>query len=278
MRKQKSAMLALLGFLAALPCAADHIVYTINGGSQFGLVDLATGAFAPVGAPLPYPVSGIGYGPDGKLYSLDATNSLIRINTSTGAVSTVGPSGIPLLPFQPGWVAVGFVATGSGGLYGISWDNILYRFDPATGAGTMVGATGLPVVDVNAFLSGTANFLKGMAGLRNEVYLSYHAFNLDQNGIPSSNISPAALYRVDLITGAATKVGDLDPFTWLLGAVNGVLYGEQVRPGPDGPSLAIVRINPNTGASHVVVAGLTMDHFFDATALLERRPWPSQRP
>ncbi len=265
---------ALLAFVSTWPCAADHVAYTINGSNQLVAADLATGAFVAIGSPLPYLVTGIGYGSDGRLYSLDSTNMLIHINTSTAAVTTVGNTGIPLLPFQPGSPAVGFAATGSGVLYGMSWDNFLYRFDPATGAGTAIGFTGIPALDLDLVLSGKVGFLKGMAGIRNDLYFSYHPFHLDENGVPGTDIAPAALYRLNLTTGVATKVGDLPPFTWLLGSMDGVLYGEQVQAGPNGPSLALVRIIPNTAACHVVVAGLSMDHFFDGVGAIRWRPWP----
>ena len=272
MRKQNLFILTFVVFLAALPCAASHLVFTISEGQQFGIVHLDSGAFTPVGAPLPRPVTEIDNGPNGTLYAVDSANNLIRIDVSTGAANTVGFTGISLLPGQPSYVAVGFAATGSGHLYGMSWDNKLYRFDPATGAGTVVGATGIAEVDVNAALSGAANFVKGMAGLRNDIYFSYHAFNVGESG-PTSDIVPPALYRLDPYTGSAARIGDLEPFTWLLGAVNGVLYGEQIQVGLEGPNIAIVRINPHTAKCHVVVSSLPMDRFFSGAVLPLRHHW-----
>ena len=256
-------ILSLLAFLAG-PCAAGPIVYSISAGTQLGVADLGTGAFTPIGSPLPYPVSGIGHGTDGTLYAMDAANNLIRIDTSTGAVTTIGSSNIPLLPSQA-FPAVGFAATGSGGLYGVSYDNVLYRFDQGTGAGTEIGSTGIPVLDYSSLLDGTAEFLKGMAGLGNDIYFSSHTFRFDGNGVPT-DITSDALYRLNLITGAATKVGDLDPFTWLLGGISGVLYGEQIQLGPAGPSLALFTIDPNTAAAQVLVTRLPMDHMLDGAA------------
>jgi protocatechuate 3,4-dioxygenase beta subunit/sugar lactone lactonase YvrE len=62
--------------------------------------------------------------------------ALIKIDATTGNVTTIGPTnGVPLH---------GLVQTNAGELYGINgFNDALYRINPATGAATFVGATGV---------------------------------------------------------------------------------------------------------------------------------------
>jgi len=133
-----TALLALGATASACPLA-----YAVNFSGQFGLVDLATGAFTPVGTGLDNIPDGIMGVAGGPFYSVDgATGHLIKITTdgkSTDVGDThtgpqMGPTGISI---------IGSLADGT--LYALSFDNVLYRIDKETGALTKVGSlTSLP--------------------------------------------------------------------------------------------------------------------------------------
>src|SRR5262245_34304039 len=54
-----------------------------RGITQFGVLDIATGAFVPI-ADLLNSAQGLGRDEQGRLYAVDADNNLVRINRVTG--------------------------------------------------------------------------------------------------------------------------------------------------------------------------------------------------
>lgn len=71
---------------------------------------------------------------NGQLYAHDpATNDLNRINPATGAVTTVGPSGV-----VGGANAFGSMISASNGIFGRLNSGGFYKFDPVTGQGTLI--------------------------------------------------------------------------------------------------------------------------------------------
>jgi len=66
-RKQWIALLALTLF--TIPASADS-AYVVNANSQFGTVDLGTGAFQQIGPDMPEPGTGLVPGPNGSLLTL----------------------------------------------------------------------------------------------------------------------------------------------------------------------------------------------------------------
>jgi hypothetical protein len=147
---------------------------------------------------------------NGMLYgaSLDA-DVLYTINPASGAVTTVGNSGISYDDF--GSTATGFYAVGQN-------DN-LYSVNSATGAAALIGPTGIA--------------LGGFRGLSTNGNALYFA-------------DGANLYTLNTTTGAGTLVGPLGDSIEIgvLLQENGTLYGGQETPG-----LFVDTVDPATGAA-----------------------------
>ena len=85
---------SLLHYPLSLPRrAAGSLVYVENG-FQFGTVDLASGAFTPIGPGTPEGVTGLAAGPNGSLLTLSFSGNLESINPTNGAVTIVGATGL----------------------------------------------------------------------------------------------------------------------------------------------------------------------------------------
>jgi YVTN family beta-propeller protein len=107
----------------------------ITGGygdpTQFGIVDLTTGVFTPLGN-LGLTLGGLAVGPGGVLYG-GAGQTLYSVNPTNGALTAVGTSSL-------GYYDVGSTTSG---LFEVGTDFNLYSINPNTGALTLIGPTGL---------------------------------------------------------------------------------------------------------------------------------------
>src|SRR4051812_44932298 len=82
---------------ADIPATASQnlLVYVITGTPQFGVVDLGSGTFLPIGPALPPEVGGgLVQGPDRSLLTLAFSGNLVAIDPVTGNTSTVGSTGL----------------------------------------------------------------------------------------------------------------------------------------------------------------------------------------
>jgi hypothetical protein len=187
---------------------ADTFAYMGTFGGEFGTIDLNTGVFSHLGN------SGVNLAgmavANGMLYgaSLNA-DVLYTINPASGAVTTVGNSGISYDDF--GSTTTGFFAVGQN-------DN-LYSVNSATGTAALIGSTGIP--------------LGGFRGLSTNGNTLYFA-------------DGANLYTLNTTTGAGTLVGPLGDSIEIgvLLQENGTLYG-----GQETPSFSVDTVNPATGAA-----------------------------
>lgn len=209
---------------AALLCSgpaahAGSVAYFTDFADDFGTIDLDTGSYHVSGV-LPNNLGGIGYGPNGVLYGLDWTDTLVRINPGTAAVSTVGPSGLTPPPGNPpDSSSIPFTALSNGRLYGVDTSNVLYTFNPLTGQATVIGSTGIPAAGAGQTWSNS------LAGVNGNLFYTYQLFDANTG----SPLDEAQVYRIDPATGAATLLGPVDvsadlPF-FGAGSVAGVLYG-----------------------------------------------------
>ena len=116
------------------------------------------------------------------LYGMRGDSTLVRIDTSTLAATTLGPAG---------FTAIGGLAFGNDGtLYGMATSNdVLLRIDLQTGAGTTIGAVGAPVTF--------------STGLGNDP-VSDLLFGITQQGSGASSY----LVTCSKTTGQASPVGD----------------------------------------------------------------------
>jgi hypothetical protein len=194
----------------------DNFAYEVTENDLFGIVDLNTGVFTPVGS-TGLRLVGLGsYG--GIIYGgVDGESTLYSVNTSTGALTTIGTGNI---------VYGGFGSTTSG-LYAFGANGDLYSINPANGAATDIGPTGLS-------FGGTA---MGMSSGSSTLYLT-------QNNL---------LYSLNTTNGSATLIGTTNEGESGFGALvsdGGILYG-----GAYGASTPdIYTIDPQTGTTTFVTA------------------------
>jgi hypothetical protein len=134
-------------FEGSIAFAPDGTAYATNGDNAFEpelmRIDLPSGATTVVGRMAPQAdVNGLAWRSDGQLVGIDrVTNSLVRINPATAALSVVAP-------LQPVLGAVGGMAvldgtacfTTAGPGAGIPGSNELWKVDPFTGAHQRIGS------------------------------------------------------------------------------------------------------------------------------------------
>src|SRR5207302_6806954 len=130
----------------------------VNFSGQFGIMDLGTGVFMPIGKGFDNIPDGVIGTTGGPLYTVDGfTGHLLKIgldgkssdvgDTKTGPQT--GPNGISI---------IGSLADGS--LYALDFSNRLFRINKDTGALTLIGTVpGLPAQEMDY----TGNMFTSMA-------------------------------------------------------------------------------------------------------------------
>jgi len=204
------AFFAVLAFLVS-PASAQPNVYVVNGNSQFGLVNLASGSFRPIGGPTPEPQANLVWGPNGLLYTLGTvTGDLETINPKTGVTAVVGSTGLPSFPTG---ISTAFDLAGvNGKLYLTDFSNNLYSINASTGAATMIGPTGMPPdrhVPFTINPDGTMNLCdEVLNGVGGKLYATFDSFTLDLvSGNVVSVVVPPNLWQINPSSGVATLIG-----------------------------------------------------------------------
>jgi hypothetical protein len=201
---------ALFVGLGSRPAAAGPLVYVVTGNQQFGVVDLASGAFLPIGAPTPQPQTNLVWSGD-ALLSLTVSGDVVRMNPRTGEPSVVGPTGLGFNAFD--------LAGVRGRLYLTDFSNNVYAVDGGTGAATLLRATGIapdPNVPFTLNPDGTFNLCdESLYGVAGRLYATFDSFAVDPNksdagflGI-TTFVQPT-LYQIDPGSGTATAIGPTD--------------------------------------------------------------------
>jgi hypothetical protein len=211
---QRLALSVLVLAAFATTSKADDFAYVGYGGGSFGTIDLNTGSVTPLGS-LGQTPAGLGVF-DGTLYaeSYNTTGTLYTVNTSNGALTAVGNSGVDYLG--------GFGSTLTG-LYGVGYASggstlDLFSIDPSNGSATDLGSTGL-----------TLGSWRDLSTNSGTLYFG--------NG--------PDLYSLDLSNGSSTLIG---PFGGSAEAVVLVTVGSTLY-GADDVSNEIDTVNPATGAA-----------------------------
>ena len=241
MRAIETSVKAIAGaiLLTALGSAAkaDDMAYMINVQSQFGIIDLNTGDFSPVGTssiPSYVPV-GLGVA-GGKLYTAGYTAStLYQVNPASGALTAVGSSSIKyygLGSTTSGLYALAtYVSSNNGTVFN------LYSIDPSSGAATLVGPVG-PIGPSPAWSLSTGS---------STLYLADN-FNL---------------YSLNTSTGAATLIGS-PPATSLNSAAlvyeNGTLYAGVDSCNPS-CNISVWSLSTANGAGTLVSSATNTSYF-----------------
>jgi hypothetical protein len=151
---------------------------TISASGNLDSINPATGLVSVIGA---IPVVGIGEPGNapysiaelnGTVYATDLYSNLYTLNTTTGAATLIGPTGIPICPSVTSSTEISdeTLFTANGNLYatfdGINLTTLavvdspeFYQINPATGVATLVGPTALGLdaaVQVNGTVYGLA--------------------------------------------------------------------------------------------------------------------------
>ncbi|MCE0484228.1 MAG: lactonase family protein [Methylacidiphilales bacterium] len=175
-----------------------------QGNNRFGTIDLYTGKFTQLGSIGSALVNDIAYSPDNILYGIEGS-SLVIFNQQNGAITTVGNfgvSGIESLAFDPV----------SGQLYAASQGS-LYRVDRVTGVATLIGSFGVA---------------PGLNDNGQNIRFAADGYLYDTN--TSTNGTSTGLYRIDVTTGAATYLGEIQNYDNLVLANAGnAMYGVTVN-------------------------------------------------
>jgi len=213
---------------------ADDMAYMINAQSQFGVIDLDTGNFTPVGSSNLASSMAAGLGvAGGKLYTAAVNgNTLYQVNPATGSLTAVGNGSIQYY---------GFGSTTSG-LYAIatytSTNNVplfnLYSVDPSSGATTLVGPVGT-IGPSSAFTLSTGS---------STLYLedNFNLYSLNTNTGAPTLINPPSVTN---LTSAA------------LVFENGTLYAGVDSCNPS-CNISVWSLNTSTGAgTHITDASNT---------------------
>jgi hypothetical protein len=204
---------AVLGALTALVLnfsvpAFGQLAYAMQfnqGNNSFGTINLLTGAFTSLGSEGGTLFNDIAAAPNGQLYGIVNTASLVTVNTNNGAVASsvnFNVGGIESLAIAP-----------DGTLYGAT-QGALYTIDPVTGLATLVG-----------------NFNNSVIGNSGQnIRFGYDGMLYDTDG--GVNATSTHLFQISLISGAATLMGTVTNFPGLcLENAGSQMYGVGIQLG-----------------------------------------------
>jgi hypothetical protein len=235
MLTQRKLFLSLSFALFTASASAGPVVYTVainynNFTSQFGTMNLTTGAFNQIGSVIADPLGGLMPQSNGKLLSLSLSGNLDSVNPATGAVTVIGATGLGNL--------AGVTTEFNGTVYATDLYNNFYSVNTTTGVASLIGPTGLPIcpslispVEVSDETLFTANGL---------LYATFDGINL----MDSTLVDPPELYQINPVTGVATMVGATALGLQAAVQINGTVYGLDFNPA--GPS-AVLSLNLANG-------------------------------
>ena len=216
----RAALLLLPMLLLVTGASAQNLIYVVDFNSQFGTVDLFTGAFNPIGVPTPEPLANLVWGKEGSLLSLSASGNLNKINPLTGETSIVGQTGLAYNAFD--------LAEVRGKLYATDFSNNIYSVDPQTGVARFMRATGIPPdpqVPFSQNSDGTINLCdETLYAWGGKLYATFDSFKVDPNTLVITPSVNPALYEIDPSTGEAKRIGPTRLGLGATVAANGRFY------------------------------------------------------
>jgi hypothetical protein len=236
---------------------ADPIVYTIGNNSQFGTMDVATGAFTKISDTPPI-IQYLANGPNNSLLTMSFDGNLGSINPGTGAFSVVGPTGFGdcsgPAPANLSSCQLSF-GQALGRYYATDFNNNLYTINPATGQAALVGRTGMPALTFVPGIpaaDGSIDFYNSnLFEAGGKLYANYDAGHFQPPADPNSEpvftvITAPSLYQIDPITGLATRIGDTTFGGTTIANINGTIYSF------DGNDSSIRTLDVTTGLTTVI--------------------------
>jgi len=205
----KTGFCALAGLMWFTATAAfGQTAYAMEfyqSNNRFGIISLLTGGFTQLGTEGSTVFNDIAASPDGTLYGIINTTSLVTLNTNTGAVLTsVGfnVSGIESLAISS-----------NGTLYGAT-QGALYTLNPLNGQASLVGS-----FNNNAIGNSGQNIRFGING---------NLYDTD-GGVNANNTQ---LFQISTVNGQATLMGVVTNFPGLcLENAGSQMYGVGIQLG-----------------------------------------------
>ncbi len=205
----RAAFCGLAGLIMfASTSAFGQTAYAVEfnqGNNLFGIINLLNGGFTQLGSEGSTLFNDIAASPNGNLYGIVNTTSLVTLNTNTGAVLTsvnFSVSGIESLAIAS-----------DGTLYGAT-QGALYTIDPLTGLATLVGS-----FNNSAIGNSGQNIRFGSDG---------NLYDTD-GGVSANNTD---LFQISTVNGQATLMGVVTNFPGLCLENSGSqLYGVGIQLG-----------------------------------------------
>ena len=235
---QSNLIVAFLFWTLAGISDAAPFLYVNSDQRQFGVVDLATGAYTRRGL-TPDVLLGLGIN-NGTVYGIDTLDRLVSIDRNNAATTVIGPTGITGSGPLPGFGSVTiFTSLSTGSLFAFDWSTNLYSIDPDTGASTLIGPTGIPRIS-GPFGSYAA------AGDASSLY--FVVFEVSDPDL--AVLIPPSLYHINPQTGASTLVTDGLPALPFGGAgfANGSVFAFRNSIGGILPPQQIWQFDASNGA------------------------------
>jgi len=189
--------------------------------NRFGTINLLTGSFTQLGTEGGTLFNDIAAAPNGALYGIINTTSLVTMNTNNGIVSSsvnFNVGGIESLAIAP-----------DGTLYGAT-QGALYKVNPVTGIATLVGSFNNSVI--------------GNSG--QNIRFGYDGNLYDTDG--GVNATSTHLFQISTVTGVATLTGTVTNFPGLcLENAGSQMYGVGIQLGAaSSPMQDLLGIDLNT--------------------------------
>src|SRR5271154_816908 len=204
----KIAGCVLAGWMLSVPTASAQQAYAMEfnqGNNLFGTVNLTNGSFTELGSEGGTLFNDIPAAPDGTLYGIVNSSTLVTLNTANGAVLTsesFSAGNIESIAFSP-----------DGILYGATQGS-LYTINTANGQASFVG-------NFN-------NSLIGNSGQNIRFAADGNLYDTD-GGVDANNTD---LFRISTVNGAATTLGVIANIPGLCLENSGqVIYGTGIQIG-----------------------------------------------
>ena len=221
----KVALAALAGLMLFTSTSAfGQQAYALEfnqANNRFGTINLLTGSFTQLGTEGGTLFNDIAAAPNGALYGIINTTSLVTMNTNNGIVSSsvnFNVGGIESLAIAP-----------EGTLYGAT-QGALYKVNPVTGIATLVGSFNNSVI--------------GNSG--QNIRFGYDGNLYDTDG--GVNATSTHLFQISMVTGVATLTGTVTNFPGLcLENAGSQMYGVGIQLGAaSSPMQDLLGIDLNT--------------------------------
>ena len=224
----------------------------ITGGLQFGIVNLGSGAFLPVGPGIPPDVgAGLVTGPGRSLLTLAFSGNLDAIDPLTGKTVVVGATGLGdcSMPSSPcGRNSANALGSLDGTVYATDFANNLYSVNPSTAKARLIGATGIPGLPFapGPNPDGTTNvYDESLFSFGGKLYANFAAAVLDSEGVPTIVVQPA-IYEINTKTGQARSIAATDLGLLSIVNVGDTVYAFSAATGE------VVTLDPGNGQTHAV--------------------------